>query len=91
MFEDFSGPESAPPGPYQARSQALQVLVDGILQGSLLTLAVCTPKRGSVFTSQTANRQEKFRTYIVSMPGTEPSVEEPRAQSPSVEVTPVAR
>jgi hypothetical protein len=78
LFEGFSAPEptsAAPPGP---GSQALNVLVDGFLHGSLLTLAVCTPKRRSLFSSQTiaghSGRQEKpFRTYIVSPLENQPS------------------
>jgi hypothetical protein len=64
--------------------------VDGFLHGSLLTLAVCTPKRRSLFSSQTlshhAGQQEKlFRTYIVSpldgqSGSTGPGAAEPAAQ-----------
>jgi hypothetical protein len=67
------------------RPQPLQVLLDGFLQGSLLTLAVCTPKRRSVFSRETARRRESFRTFLVSKPPA------PAHELPARKAEPVAR
>jgi hypothetical protein len=57
-------------------SEALQVLLEGFLHGSLLTLAVCTPKRGSRL-SRASAKGETWRTFIVNGPAARPNVEEP--------------
>jgi hypothetical protein len=59
------------------RSHALQVLMDGFLHGSLLTLAVCAPKRRSLFSQDAATHRESFRTFLVSRPRSQPPLEEP--------------
>jgi hypothetical protein len=90
LLEGFSGPLSAPQTPRGSRSPGLRVLVDGFLQGSLLTLAVCTPKRESLFTSQTAKREKPFRTYIVSSGRRVNAVPAPTAKGPA-ETAPTVR
>jgi hypothetical protein len=97
LFEEFSAPEPLSAAPQGQGSQALNVLMDGFLHGSLLTLAVCTPKRRSsfsshtVFNSQTAREQRPFRTYIVSSLENDPGVTGPAVEQSPVETAPLAR
>lgn len=84
LLEELPLPESKPRGVVRQYSPALQVLVDGFLHGSLLTLAVCTPKRRSLFSRDAAARGERFRTFLVSRASAEPIFEEPdRAATPA--------
>jgi hypothetical protein len=77
LLEELPPPERKPRTAVRQHSPALQVLVDGFLHGSLLTLAVCTPKRRSLFSRDTAKRREPFRTFLVSQRTSEPIFEEP--------------
>jgi hypothetical protein len=85
LLQKLPLPESKPRLAARQHSPALQVLVEGFLHGSLLTLAVRTPKRGSLLNRETATRREPLRTFLVSRP-TAPTFEEPAR-----EAMPVAR
>ncbi len=88
LLAQFSEPQPAPP--QGSRTPALQTFVDGFMQGSLLTLAVCAPKRRSSLTSSVSSGEERrFRTYIVSLPG-KTAAQEPVPQEPDVETVPAA-
>jgi hypothetical protein len=80
-LEELPLPERQPRPAAPQQPRALQVLVDGFLHGSLLTLAVCTPKRRSLFSGDAARRGERFRTFLVSRPTTEPTFEEPAREA----------